>query len=221
MIALVGATPAAAQTQQDAQGWWQLNAVAPIVDRLRLTLEQIGRVSDRQGGLYQTEVGALVGYKATDHVEIGVGYRRVGGHNGALGADEDRVRQQVVLTFGHIVGRFRVDERFRDDRPGVGVRIRPLLRYNQPIGRVKGLAAFYSHESFFLPNSTGWQRSGYERMRNIVGLTLPLGKRVSTDVGYLNQYRFARGTAAAQMDHALTVQMTLTMGPHSAPKIDD
>lgn len=218
---LLAASSACAQTVEDPQAWWQLNAVVPLSDKVRLTVEQIGRLSDDEGGLYQTEVGTLLGYKASSHIELGFGYRRVGGHNGQRGADEDRIRQHVILTFGRFTGRFRVDERFRDDRPGVGIRIRPLVRYNLPIGRRKGLAAFYSHESFFLPNTTVFQRSGYERMRNIVGVTLPIATGVSADVGYLNQYRFARGTAPAQMVHALTVQMTLSMKAHSTPRVDD
>jgi hypothetical protein len=44
----------------------------------------------------------------------------------------------------------------------------------------------------FLPSSTAWQqRSGYERMRNSVGLTFRIG-RVAIDIGYLNQFRPAR-----------------------------
>lgn len=219
--ALLAAAPAAAQTEHDTQGWWQLNAAVPLADRLRLTVEQIGRVSDREDGLYQTEVGAILGYRAADGVELGFGYRRVGGHNGAAGADEDRIRQHIVVTAGRFVGRFRVDERFRDDRPGVGIRIRPLARYNLPLRRER-TALFVSHESFFLPNSTRWgQRSGYERMRNIVGVTLPITSWASADVGYLNQYRFARDGGRAQMEHALSIQVTLSMASGSAPKLDD
>ena len=81
---------------------------------------------------------------------------------------------------------------------------------------------FVSHESFFLPNSTRWgQRSGYERMRNIVGVTLPIARWASADVGYLNQYRFARGGGPAQMEHALSVQLTLSIAGGSVPKLDD
>ncbi|MHA6722482.1 DUF2490 domain-containing protein [Sphingomonas sp. RS2018] len=216
----MSAMPARAQ-QHDGQLWLQINANAPIADKLRVTVEQITRFSDRQGGLYQTEVGAILGYRATSHIELGFGYRRVGGHNGARGADEDRIRQHVILTYGRFVGRFRVDERFRDDRDGIGFRVRPLLRYNLPLAD-KGYALFYSHESFFMPNSTSWgQRRGYERMRNIVGLTFPIGKNVSVDAGYLNQYRFGGNGARAQMEHALSVQMTLNMTKHATPKLDD
>ena len=48
---------------------------------------------------------------------------------------------------------------------------------------------------------------------------LPLGRRLSADVGYLNQYRLARGVARAQMDHALTVQLTINAG--GGAKLDD
>ncbi|RZM17839.1 MAG: DUF2490 domain-containing protein [Sphingomonas sp.] len=86
----------------------------------------------------------------------------------------------------------------------------------------KGYALFVSHESFILPNSTRWgQLHGYERMRNIVGVTLPFSKLVSADVGYLNQFRIARAGASAQMDHALTVQLTINVAQHHAPKADD
>ena len=72
---------------------------------------------------------------------------------------------------------------------------------------------FVSHESFLLPNSTSWgQRAGYERMRNIMGISIPFNKAVTADVGYLNQYRFARYGARAQMDHALNIQLTINLG---------
>ena len=206
----LAAMPARAQ-QQDEQLWLQVNTNVPLAKRVRVTLEQIARFSDRQDGLYQTEFGGLLGFRANKHLEFGFGYRWVGAHNGNNGADEDRLRQQVVGTFGPVTTRFRVDERFNPRGGEVGFRIRPLVRYNHKVG-TKGVALFVSHESFFLPNSTSWgQRSGYERMRNIVGVTLPIGRSATTDIGYLNQYRFGRDGARAQMDHALTVQLTINL----------
>lgn len=206
----LAAVPAQAQ-QQDAQLWSQVNVNMPLADGVKITLEQIARVSDRQDGLYQTEYGALLGLRVAPGIELGFGYRRVGAHNGNTGADEDRVRQQVVGTFGRFVTRFRVDERFNPRGDEIGFRVRPLLRYNLPLG-AKGPALFVSHESFIIPNSTSWgQRSGYERMRNIVGASLPIGRGAVADIGYLNQYRLGRGGARAQMDHALTVQLTINL----------
>jgi len=206
----LAATPARAQ-QQDEQLWLQVNTNVPLAKRVRITLEQIARFSDRQDGLYQTEFGGLLGFRASKHLEFGFGYRWVGAHNGNNGADEDRLRQQVVGTFGPVTTRFRVDERFNPRGGEVGFRIRPLVRYNHKVG-TKGVALFVSHESFFLPNTTSWgQRAGYERMRNIVGINVPLGRSVTSDIGYLNQYRFGHDGAEAQMDHALTVQLTINL----------
>jgi hypothetical protein len=219
IIALLplAASPAAAQ-QEDEQVWLQLNTNVPLARDLRLTLEQIARTSDRQGGFYTTELGALLGYEIADGVELGFGYRRVDAHNGNPAAGENRLRQQVVVSSGPIAARLRVDERFSEAGSGIGFRVRPLLRYNHRLNP-GGVALFVSHESFFLPNSTRWgQRSGYERMRNIVGTTLPIGRNLSADIGYLNQYRLPRGGARAQMDHALTVQLTINLasGPANA-----
>jgi len=218
--ALLVATPAAAQ-QQDAQLWTQINTNVPLTDEVRVTLEQIARFSDRQDGLYQTEFGALLGVKAAKGIELGFGYRKVGAHNGNSGADEDRIRQQVVGTFGGFTTRFRVDERFNPRGSEIGFRVRPLLRYNQRLGTGKW-ALFVSHESFLLPNSTRWgQRSGYERMRNIVGFVVPVGRLMTADVGYLNQFRPGRSDARAQMDHALNLQLTINLQGQVFPHLND
>jgi hypothetical protein len=212
VAALLLPVSAAHAQQQDGQLWLQTNENLPIAAGTRLTFEQIARFSDRQGGLYTTEFGALLSRRVGAGVELGFGYRRVSFHNRNNGADEDRVRQQVVVTHGPVMLRLRLDERFHPGGDEIGFRIRPLVRLTQPLGR-RGLALFASHESFYLPNSTSWgQRSGYERMRNSIGLSFPLGRMLAADVGYLNQFRPGRGGARAQMDHALSLQLTLNLG---------
>ena len=193
----------------------------PLGDDFRLTLEQIARFSDRQEGLYQTEFGGVLGYRATKNIELGFGYRRVDFHNANIAAGEHRLRQHIVATHGPLTARLRIDERFSSGGPGIGFRIRPLLRYNYRLS-ARGPVLFVSHESFFLPNSTGWgQQRGYERMRNIVGATLPIGSHVNADIGYLNQYRFARGGSRAQMDHAVNIQLTINLATVFGPSVSD
>ena len=214
------AVPARAQ-QQDEQLWTQINTNVPVTEDVRVTLEQIARFSDRQDGLYQTEFGVLLGVKAAKGIELGLGYRKVGAHNGNTAANENRFRQQVVGTFGAFTTRFRIDERVNPRGDEVGFRIRPLVRYNYRLGG-RTTALFVSHESFFLPNTTRWgQRSGYERMRNIVGLMLPIGPRMVADIGYLNQYRFGRSGSRAQMDHALNLQLTINIRGVLFPHVHD
>ena len=219
-ILAFAAAPATAQ-QQDEQLWLQVNTNVPLGDDFRLTLEQIARFGDRQGGLFQTEFGGIVGYRIAPGIELGVGYRKVGTHNRNTAADEDRLRQHIVASFGRFVTRLRLDERFNPRGDEIGFRLRPLLRYNYPL-RARGWALFASHESFYLPNATAWgQVRGYERMRNVLGVTVPIGTAISADVGYLNQYRLGQRGARAQMDHALSVQLTINVAPHVAPKVDD
>jgi hypothetical protein len=218
-VLLLCATQAHAQ-QEDEQLWLQANTNVPVTDGVRVTLEQIARWGDRADGLYQTEFGALLGYRVATGVELGLGYRKVGLHGATSAANEDRLRQQLVFSRGPFTSRFRIDERFV---PGgeVGIRVRPLLRYNHRVGS-KGVALFVSHESFYLPNATDWgQRAGYERMRNIAGVTLPIGRAASVDIGYLNQFRPARRDTRAQMDHALTVQLTINIADLDPPDVSD
>jgi hypothetical protein len=218
---LLAAASSASCQQQDKQLWLQVNTNVPLADGVRLTLEQIGRFSDRQDGLYQTEFGGLLSYRALKGVELGFGYRNVGAHNGSTAGEEDRIRQQIVATLGRLTTRLRVDERFSARGSEVAFRVRPLLRYNYPLGR-KGMALFASHESFLIPNTTSWgQRRGYERMRNMIGLVLPLGHSASADIGYLNQYRLGRGGAAGQMDHALSLQLTMNLRAVTSPPTHD
>lgn len=210
LMSTTTAIPAQAQ-QEDEQIWTQINTNIPLSDRASITLEQIARFSDRQSGLYQTEFGGLVGLRIAKWMELGAGYRRVGSHNGNRAADENRLRQQLVVRFGAITGRLRIDERMNPDGNEIGFRIRPLVRYNHRLGRA-WLIAFASHESFFLPNSTRWgQNSGYERMRNMAGLTTKIGSDMSLDIGYLNQLRLSQGGSRPKMDHALSLQLTVNL----------
>jgi hypothetical protein len=212
---LLVASQARAQ-QQDEQLWLQLNINVPVAKDVRLTVENIARFGDRPDRLYQTEFGGILGWRVAEGVELGFGYRKVGFYNGSAGPAEDRLRQHVIATFGRFTTRFRIDQRFHPAGNEIGVRIRPLVRYNHPLAADR-LALFVSHESFYLPNSTNWgQRRGYERMRNLIGLAVPLGRSAAADIGYLNQYRPGRFGSRAQADHALSIQLTINLAQSGA-----
>ncbi|RVT95195.1 DUF2490 domain-containing protein [Sphingomonas crocodyli] len=207
---LLIASPAAARLE-DEQFWLQINSTVPVNDQFRVTLEQIGRIGDRQNGLYETEVGVLFRYRLSKHIELGGGYRHVNAFNGNRASDEDRFRQHIIGTWGPVLVRFRVDDRLNPRGNEIGFRIRPLVRVNQKLNN-RGLSAFVMHETFYLANTTDWgQRRGFERMRNAVGLNVPVSKRINADIGYLNQYRFARFGAQAQMAHALSIQLNINL----------
>jgi len=203
------ATPALAQRTDD-QLWLQATGTVPVSDHSEATIENIVRFGDRAKGLSHTEIGGLLAWKI-GKIEIGVGYRHVEDFNdGRELPNEERTRQHIIVPLGAgFATRLRLEQRFNSSGPGIGHRVRGQLRFNRPLGK-GGLGLFAAHETFLNLNTTGWgQRSGIERMRNTIGLGVPIGRQLRLETGYLNQYRFGRFGARAQMDHAVTFGLIL------------
>lgn len=212
-IALLAATPAGAQ-QTDTQLWLQTNASVTIADREKVTLEGIGRFSDRAEGFSHAELGALFTHTTEGGVELSFGYRHVEDWNrGVALPNEERLRQMVLVPLGSgFTGRLRFEQRFNSTGPEVGFRLRPRLGFDTPLNE-SGLKLFATQEHFYNFNTTEWgQRGGYERMRNAVGVSIPLSDKLRGEVGYLNQYRYGRDGRRDQMDHAATITLSFNAG---------
>ena len=207
---LLLAAPAAAQ-RIDEQLWLQANANVLVTDDIAITLESIGRFSDRADGFSHSEFGGLVSHKVGPSVEIGIGYRHVQDYDhGRRVPNEERLRQQVAVGLGGgFSTRVRIEQMFSSAGPGVALRWRQQLRFTRSIGD-GGFAAFATHESFINLNDTR-QRGGYDRMRNAIGLQIPLSTSLRGETGYLNQYRFGRAAARDTMDHVATFALTLNL----------
>lgn len=206
--------PLAAKAQQvDSQLWLQTNGTIAIGEREKVTLEGIGRFSDRAEGFSHAEVGALFTHTMAGGVEVSIGYRHVEDWNrGVALPNEERLRQMVLVPFGGgFSGRLRLEQRFNSSGGGIGVRVRPRLGFDTPLND-KGLKLFATQEHFLNLNTTGWgQQGGYERMRNATGISFGLGGKLRGEVGYLNQYRFGRAGRRDQMDHAATFTLSLNV----------
>lgn len=204
------ATPALAQ-QTDEQLWFQANASIMIGGQEKITLEGIGRFSDRAEGFSHAEIGALFTHTTSGGVELSFGYRHVEDwdRNGRL-PNEERLRQMILVPLGSgFNGRLRFEQRFNSSGSEIGFRLRPRLGFETPINQ-HGLKLFTTSEHFLNFNSTAWgARAGYERMRNAVGISIPLTRNLRGEVGYLNQYRFGREGRRDQMDHVATFTLTL------------
>lgn len=212
---LVAATPAFAQNH-DSELWTATSMSLGIAEGTKLSGEATARFSDDDGGLYEVEMVATLSHAITDKVEIGGGYVRTPAYrDGDVLRIEHRARQQVTVKLGKLgagslSARLRMEERFRVGQDDIGVRARPYLKFSLPLGE-KAPSLFAAHESFVNLNDTSWgQEGGYERMRNAVGLTMPLDKRITVEAGYLNQYRFVSG-GTDQMDHAGTVSLAFSL----------
>lgn len=209
---LLAPLPAMAQ-QTDEQLWLQTNGSVTLSDRAKVTVEGIVRFSDRAEGLSHSEVGVLFTRSLKGGVELSFGYRHVEDWNrGVALPNEERLRQMVLVPLGSGFGvRLRSEQRFNSRGGTVGFRVRPRLGYELALGD-KGLKLFATQEHFLNLNTTAWgQRGGYERMRNAVGVSIPLGGKLRGEVGYLNQYRFGRNGARDQMDHAATFTLSFNV----------
>jgi len=206
---LLAGTPAWAQ-QTDDQLWLQASSVMRVGAHEEATVESIARFGDRAKGLAHTEIGGLFAWKL-GKVELAIGYRHVEDFVGDRTLpNEERIRQHVIVSLGAgFATRVRLEQRFNSSGPEIGHRIRGQLRFNTDLIRGR-LGLFATHETFLNFNTTGWgQRSGIERVRANIGLGVPIGRQLRGEIGYLNQYRFGRGGARDQMDHAMTIGLTL------------
>jgi hypothetical protein len=209
---LLAPLPAFAQ-QEDAQLWLQANASTEVAKGARVTVEAIGRFSDAAGGYSHDEFGGMATVQVAKGVEVSFGYRHVNDYvQGRAKPNEERLRQMVVVQLGGgFAGRLRFEQRFQASGTETAFRVRPQIRYTLPLGD-KGVQLFATQEHFLNFNDTRWGvRSGFERMRNAVGLTVPLSSSLKADVGYLNQYRLGRAGARDQMDHAATFTLNLSL----------
>jgi hypothetical protein len=214
-LPLLLATPAAAQ-QTDEQLWLQTNGSVQIGAREKATMEGILRFSDRVQGVSHTELGGLFTHTLRGGVELSFGYRHVEDwdRNGRL-PSEERLRQMILVPLGGgFSGRLRFEQRFNSSGSEIGFRLRPRLGFDTPFGS-HGLHFFATQEHFLNLNTTAWgQRGGYERMRNAVGISIPMSRNLRGEVGYLNQYRFGRDGRRDQMDHVATFTLSFNVARH-------
>ena len=205
--ALAVGSPALAS--DDEQVWGTLNVNVALPSHFKLSNETVVRAGNAKG-LYEVEDNLMLGYQADPHLTLWLGYTRDPQYlHGHFSIMEQRFRQQVSfdnvgkLGPATISGRLRMEERWREGISATAWRLRPGLRATMPfVGKTK---LVLNHESFINFNTTTFQRqSGYERMRNSVGVNVPLSRQITFDVGYLNQHGFVRGGPDTS-DHALNL----------------
>lgn len=205
---------AQAQASEDSQHWETLNVTVNLPDNFKLNSETIARTGDAKG-FYEVEQNFMAGKKLNKTVTVWLGYTFNPTYNhGDFRAREHRFRQQVsfdnVAQIGKVKlgGRIRTEERWREGQTGTGWRLRPQIKASMPF---VGKATFsVSHESFINLNTTSFQTvSGYDRMRNAASVGVPLSKKVSFDVGYLNQHGFVRNGPDSS-DNVLTLGLSAT-----------
>jgi len=182
----------------DSQVWTGAGVTVKLSPRWSLSQDVTARFSDNRHGPYELEANSLVGFHVSKGVTLWAGYdhdpQYSGGHFTIM---EHRLPQIVSFDNlgsigpGHFSGRVRLEERWRDGRNGTAWRLRPYLRYTAPFSKNSKVALTMSEEPFFDLNTTSFQSvNGLERLRSLIAITTPVGKRLSADVGYMNQHGF-------------------------------
>jgi hypothetical protein len=203
---------APAYASDDTQIWTTATATVNVSSQVRVSEEIVARFSDARMGLYEIESNTLVGYRVTPEVTVWAGYTHDPQYDaGRFTVMERRARQQITydnlvkLGPGTISMRLRLEERWRGGIAGTGWRARPFVRYTLPLHHGSRTMLVLSHESFLNLNSAAFQpATGEERMRNAIAVALPVGRRASLEIGYLNQHSFV-GTE--ETDHAFTLAL--------------
>jgi hypothetical protein len=219
VAALVGlASAAPAEAAGDAQLWAGGNVTFRLSDRWRVSEEITVRFSDHKSGLYEIESNTLVGYRLTKTVTVWAGYTHDPQYSGGdFTVMEHRAREQVTfdnlarLGGGRLSGRLRLEQRWREGLDGTGWRVRPFVKYSLPLRKGGRTAFVVSAEPFFNLNTTAFQRaSGFDRIRTFIGLSIPLDKNLTADVGYLNQHNFVPNRRDNE-DHAASISFNVSL----------
>jgi Protein of unknown function (DUF2490) len=217
MTALLLAAPALAIANpalagQDTQNWETINVTVSLPDDFKINSEATFRDGDARG-FYELEQSLMAGKKLNKKVTVWAGYVfNPLYNNGTFTTREHRFRQQInfdgIANLGKVKvnGRLRLEERWRENADGTGVRLRPQVKASAPIiGKVN---FNLSHESFVNLNTTSFQKvGGYERMRNAASVSWPLTKQIGVEVGYLNQLAIVRN-GPDNSDHVLTLGLS-------------
>ena len=200
------ASPAAAE--DDLQMWQTLTINHDLSSKVRSSLDITVR-SRESNPLFDIETAAMLGYRVNHHITIWAGVVFDPTFiQSPVRVDELRLRQQVsfdnVVHIGKVSvsGRLRLEYRWRSGVNGEAWRLRPQIKLSLPLHGKASLSL--THEDFFDLDTTSFQPvRGHERMRNAVYVTLPLARRFSLDVGYLNQQVYFTNKPR-NIDHTFT-----------------
>jgi len=212
--AILFASPA--QARDDGQVWATVSATVKLDPNWRLSQDVVTRFSDNRNGLYEIESTTLLGRKLGKDVTVAAGYvhdpQYAGGDFTVM---EHRAREQVTvdnvakLGGGTLSARLRFEQRWREGVDGTGWRSRPYVKWSRPLAGKTSLTL--SHESFVNLSTTTFQRrTGYDRMRNLIALNVPLSKQLGVEAGYLNQYGIVR-SGENTMDHVASVALSISL----------
>jgi hypothetical protein len=174
------------------QPWPTVYVSAPLGKGWSLSGELVGRVDREHTGPSQMEARLELGHSIGRDLVLWVGYVHVVSYPplGRAGL-EDQVVEQLNWKAGSIGGvtfssRTRLEQRFQRGASATNWRVREQVKASVPLGH--HVAGIVWVEPFLALNQTSAVRSGFDQLRSFAGISVPLGRRVEIEAGYLNQF---------------------------------
>ncbi|WP_347304278.1 DUF2490 domain-containing protein [Croceibacterium sp. TMG7-5b_MA50] len=198
-------TASAALANDDTQYWQFLILNAAAGKDGRLTFEISPRARADAVGDEQLLTRITYDHRLNDHVTIGGGSAFVG----AVGPDEIRPHQQLILTSGMVEARTRVEERFFVGADRMAVRLRQRLQLTVPLARaVRGLI---SGEVLYNARTQNvGMPTGVDSWRLRTGLQYRLADQLEVTGSYLLLLS-PRGVREDQWSHVPQIMLTWRM----------
>ncbi len=197
-MALIVAAPAFAADRDD-QLWVSATASVNVSKTVVLSVDGIARYTDDAGHLGQVLVRPSIGYKLGKNTTAAIGYAYSDTDPvGPARSQEHRFWQHLTYRIAGdgkaltVTGRTRLEQRWVEGRGDMGWRARQQVKATAPLsGKTR---VFYWSEVFFNLKDTSWgSRSGLDRWRNSVGVSVPVNKVLTIEPGYVHQWIVARG----------------------------
>ena len=197
ILSLVFAVPASAT--EDNPGAWLVVATTDSLgsdnSRWRYWVDAQARYFDFGSGAAQYLVHPAIGYELNSNATAWFGYARFRTRSrSGFYFDEDRFWQQLSWT-GRPVGpgrlslRARLEQRAVSRGDDVGITLRLMGKYVQPIGKSGRTDLVLAAEPFFSLVDTDWGgRARLSQNRVFLGFGQRLSDSVRLEAGYMNQY---------------------------------
>ncbi len=190
----LGSMESLADDQHDASAWLNVTYQIRIDGPWMAWAEAQGRFGENIGRLSQTILRPGIGYEIQPGLIAWGGYGRIETFNATSQIGEDRFWQQLSWTIGKVFdgtlsSRSRLEQRLVENGNSTGWRARELVRYEHPFFEGSDMSVVFTSETFMALNRTDWgARSGFDQIRNFIGVGFTAFPGSRLELGYMNQY---------------------------------
>ncbi len=211
LVIVFGGGVAWAATKHDGQLWVPLYNRFELGETYRGWFEVNPRFGDTISEIDQLLIRPAIGYQIAPSLSLWQGYAWITNYQPRF-RDEHRLYQEVSyrrnFSYGGILSRTRLEERFVQDAGGVAIRAREMLRADVPLGDGR-MWGFVIYDELFVNLNTVRRgpEAGFDQNRLFVGVHRKVNKDLSFDFGYQNQTINTSGpNFADRMNHILLMQ---------------